>query len=60
MYIGQERQYKGSVRPLINEKGKLATTDMEKAEVLNEFFASVFTVSQASHVSRVPEPLGGA
>jgi len=25
---------------LVNEKGELATADMEKAEVLNEFFAS--------------------
>jgi len=33
---------------LINEKGELASTDMEKAEVLSEFFASVFTGTQAS------------
>jgi len=30
---------------------------MEKAEVLNEFFALVFTGSQASSASRAPEPL---
>ena len=28
---------------LINEKRELASTDMEKDEVLNKFFASVFT-----------------
>ena len=54
--IGQKRQAKESIPPLLNEKGKLAITDMEKAEVLNEFFASVFTGSQDSHI---PEPLGG-
>jgi len=34
---------KGSVPLLINEKRELASTDMEKDEVLNKFFASVFT-----------------
>ena len=37
---------------LLNEK-ELATADMEKAEVLSEFFALVFTGSQDSHI---PEP----
>lgn len=35
---------------------------MEKAEVLNEFFASVFTASQpafTSHSSHIPELPGG-
>lgn len=36
------------------------TKDLEKAEAHNEFFASVFTGSQASHFSQVPEsPSGG-
>lgn len=34
---------KESVPLLINEKRELASTDMEKDEVLNKFFASVFT-----------------
>ena len=33
---------------------------MKKAEVLNEFFASFFTVSQDPHVSHIPETLGGS
>ena len=33
-----QRQTKESIPPLVNEKGELATTDTEKAEVLNEFF----------------------
>lgn len=44
--------------PLINEKGVQVTKDLEKAEALNEFFASVLTVSQASHFPQVPEPPG--
>jgi len=55
-YPGQKRQAKESIPPLLNEKGKLAITDMEKAEVLSELFTSVFTGSPESHI---PEPLGG-
>lgn len=44
-YIGQKRQAK--------EKEQLATTDVDKAEVLKKFFASVFTGGQASHVSHI-------
>lgn len=42
-YIGRRRQAKESVPPLINETGELASSDMEKAEVLNKCFVSVFT-----------------
>jgi len=38
--------------------GEMAARDMEKAEVLNEFFASLFTGSQVSHISSVPERFG--
>ena len=63
-YIGQKRQAKESIPSLVNEKGELATTAMEKAEVLSECFASIFTGRQDSCISRVPEahtpePLGG-
>ena len=57
-YICQERRAKESVTLLINERGDLATTEMEKAEVVNKFFATVFTGSRASHTSHTPEPLG--
>ena len=55
-YIGQKRQAKTGVPSLVNLKGELASTDKEKAEVLNEFFASVFTGGQDSSLSHVPEP----
>lgn len=58
IYVGQKRQAKESVPPLKyalldNEKEQLATTDVDKAEVLKKFFASVFTGGQASHVSHI-------
>ena len=37
-YMDQKRQAKESKPPLVNEKGQLAITDMEEAEVLNDFF----------------------
>ena len=52
-YIGQKRQAKVSVTPLVNVKEELASTDGEKAEVLNEFFASDFAAGQDSGTSHV-------
>ena len=57
-YIGQKRQAKESISPLLNEEGERATTEMEKAEVLSEVSASVFTGSQDSHTPE-PKPPGG-
>jgi len=44
---------KESVPPLMSETGKLVTADEEKDEVLNNFFASVFTGNLSPHPSRV-------
>ena len=57
-YIGRRRQAKESVSPLMIGNGELASSDIEKAEVLNECFASVFTGGQASHICQDHEPLG--
>ena len=57
-YIGRRRQAKESVLPPMKGNGELASSDIEKAEVLNECFASVFTGGQASHVCQDHEPLG--
>ncbi|KFM11475.1 hypothetical protein AS27_04032, partial [Aptenodytes forsteri] len=42
-YVGDKRKARENVGPLRNETGDLVTRDTEKAEVLNDFFASVFT-----------------
>ena len=38
--------------------GELASSDIEKADVLSECFASTFTGGHASHVCQDHEPLG--
>ena len=55
---GRRRQAKESIPALTKGNGELASSDTEKAEVLNECFASVFTGGQASRVCQDHEPLG--
>ena len=45
-YIGRGKQAKKSVPPLMKGNGELASSDIEKAEVLSECFASAFTVAR--------------
>ncbi|PKU38009.1 rna-directed dna polymerase from mobile element jockey-like [Limosa lapponica baueri] len=42
-YISSKRKTRENVGPLLNEVGVLVTDDAEKVELLNAFFASVFT-----------------
>ncbi|KFQ47588.1 hypothetical protein N333_10656, partial [Nestor notabilis] len=42
-YVANKRHTSDNVGPLQKLLGELATLDLEKAEVLNDFFASVFT-----------------
>ncbi|GAB0176939.1 mitochondrial enolase superfamily member 1 [Grus japonensis] len=57
-YVGDKRRMRENVGPLWNEMGDLVTQDMEKAEVLNDFFASVFTGKCLSHTAQVTEGRG--
>ncbi|CAM4544601.1 unnamed protein product [Caretta caretta] len=42
-YVSNKKKVKESVGPLLNDGGNLVTEDVEKANVFNAFFASVFT-----------------
>ena len=44
-YTDQKRQAKVTLPPLVNVKGEPPSTDLGKAEVLNEIFALLFTAS---------------
>ena len=54
-YISDKRKTRENVGPLWKEMGDLVTQDMEKAEVLNDFLASVFTGKCLSHTAQVTE-----
>ncbi|GAB0203429.1 hypothetical protein GRJ2_002808500 [Grus japonensis] len=57
-YISDKRKTKENVGSLWKEMGDLVTQDMEKAEVFNDFFASVFTSKCLSHTTQVAEGKG--
>jgi len=46
------------VGPFRKETGNLVTQHMEKAEVISDFFASVFTGKCSSHTAQVAEGKG--
>ncbi|GAB0185737.1 mitochondrial enolase superfamily member 1 [Grus japonensis] len=54
-YVSDKRRMRENVGPLRNETGDLVTQDMEKAEGLNDFFASVFTEKCLSHTAQGTE-----
>ncbi|KFQ79023.1 hypothetical protein N337_02880, partial [Phoenicopterus ruber ruber] len=54
-YVGGKRNARENVDPLRKETGDLATQDIEKAEVLNKFFAPVSTSKCSSHTAQVAE-----
>ncbi|CAM4533257.1 unnamed protein product [Lepidochelys olivacea] len=50
-YVNNKKKVKETVGPLLNEGGNLVTEDVEKANVLNAFFASVFTNKVSSRTT---------
>ena len=59
MYVTDRRQTRKNVGPLREETGDLVTQDVEKAEVLNDFFASVFNSKYSSYSAQDTEDKGG-
>ncbi|KFV69128.1 hypothetical protein N307_09661, partial [Dryobates pubescens] len=57
-HIDQKRKVKENV-PLMSNSGELVSTDEEKAEILNNFFASVFTDNPSPPSSCVDGPQEG-
>ncbi|KFW77528.1 hypothetical protein N336_11811, partial [Phalacrocorax carbo] len=56
--ISDKRKTRENVGPLQKETGDLVTQDTEKVEVVNYFFASVFTSKCSSHTTQVTEGKG--
>ncbi|PKU41029.1 rna-directed dna polymerase from mobile element jockey-like [Limosa lapponica baueri] len=54
-YIGGKKKTRENVGPLLNETGDMVTEDAEKAELLNAFFASVFTAKASPQESQTLE-----
>jgi hypothetical protein len=53
-YIRSKQRSKDKVGPLKNTIGKVVTDDKEAANMLNEYFSSVFTIEDCSNI---PEPV---
>jgi len=51
-YISSKRKTREYVGPLLNEVGVLVTEDTDKAELLNAFFASVFSAKSGPQESQ--------
>ena len=47
-YVNFRRIHRDGVAPLVNKHGDLATSNNEKAEVLNSQFSSVFTTDDGT------------
>jgi len=56
--VTDKRKTRKNVDPLWKETGDLVRQDMEKAEVLNDIFASVFTGKCPSHTTQVTDGKG--
>ena len=50
-YVDDKRETRENVGPLWKETGDVVTQDMGKAEVLNDYFVSVFTSKCSRHTA---------
>ena len=58
-YLNQKRKVQGGVTPSVSDKGKLVTTDKKKSEILNNFFALIFSDNCSSHSPQINGLEGG-
>jgi len=56
-YISSKQKTRDNVGPLLNEVGALVMEDAEKAELLNAFFASVFSAKAGPKESQALEAI---
>ena len=56
--VSDKRKTRESVGPLLKEMGDPTIQNMEKAEVLNDFFTLVVTGKHSSHRAQVAEGIG--
>ena len=52
-YVNSRKPIKNNISPLKDSEGNLITSDAQKADLMNRYFTSVFTVEDPS---RIPEP----
>ena len=55
-YAKRKMKTKTGIADLTKEDGTLASSSEEKANVLNDFFSSVFTLEDTTHMPATPEP----
>ena len=58
-YVNSKRRAKDRVGPLKDSAGKVLNNDRETAEVLNDYFSSVFTVEDLSYIPNAKQMFQG-
>ena len=57
-YVNERRVVRDSVGPLQNTEGELKSSDTEVSDILNKFFASVFTNENTNNMPLIEQPEG--
>ena len=58
-YVNSRRKTKSRIDDLQKQDGTMASTDAEKAQLLSDFFSSVFTRENCSEIPRLPTHWNG-